>query len=167
MNSAVSASHDRWFVRTLLQRVRTKGWIAAVALQLFICNIATADGLRLLLAPSETAIKPRSTVPLTVYLYNTGMSPKEVPSLELLAVTFTIDDLTGKRLGRVGGTKEISTGPAKKLILKAHAVDQRTVNVEVPADPGDLVKVYAELGKKPVLRSNSVLLFCPPEAKSQ
>jgi hypothetical protein len=79
-------------------------------------------------------------------------------------VVYTVDDLDGKRLGRAGGTTERNTGPQKKHLLEAHAIEQRTVNLEVPAETGDIVKVYAELGKKPVFRSNSVILICPPKA---
>ncbi|GEM_PF-5576656 len=167
VNIAPFTSCHRRSLRTAQRQLRTKALTAALVLQLFVCNLATAGGLWLVLAPSGTSIKPHATVSLTVYLYNTGSTRIEAPSLDLLSLVYTVDDPTGKRLGRAGGDKEISTGPPKKQMLEAHAITERTVTLEVPAEPGDLVKVYAELGKKPVLRSNSILLFCPPKANTQ
>jgi hypothetical protein len=152
----------RRFLRTLLQLLVTPAALAVFFGALF-SNAAAAAGPCLLLAPSETSIKPGATVELTVYLYNPGPSRIEAPSLELLSLTFTVDDPGGKHFGKAGGTKEISTGPMRKQTLEPRGVERRTINLEIPAEPGDLVKIYAELGKKPVLRINSVLLFCPPK----
>jgi hypothetical protein len=35
--------------------------------------------------------------------------------------------------------------------------------MEIPAEPGELVELYIEIGRESVLRSNSVLLYCPIE----
>jgi hypothetical protein len=141
-----------------------KAWLT-IFLIVFVAEFAIADRLRLLLVPAETSIKPGATVTFEAYLYNPGSAAVKVPPLEFVSAMYVIDDVTGVRMGRAGSSGVISTAPRADHVLQAKSIERRTIDVEIPAEAGDLVRVYAELGKKPALRSNSVLLFCPPKGR--
>lgn len=141
---------------------QTKGCLAMI-LMLVASNIAAQpEGLRLVLAPAEeVAIKPRATVALDAYLYNPGPAAVHAPPLASLSATYTLNDVTGVRSTRAGASGEISTAPVKNDLLQPGSLERRRINIEIPAESGDLVRVHVELGKNRALRSNSVLMFCP------
>jgi hypothetical protein len=144
-------------------RITTKWRLLASLLTLFMSQMVNASELRLILTPVETVtIKPGAAVAFDAYLYNPGPAAAEAPSLELLSAIYTITDVNGARLGRAGISKETSTAPRTNHVLYPNSIERRRINLELPAEAGDLVKVHAEIGRKPLLRSNSVLLFCPP-----
>lgn len=122
---------------------------------------ALAEADRLLLIAAETAIRPGANISLDVYLYNSASRPKKVPSLDLASASYLLDDVTGARSGRAGGTTEISTEPPAEHVLQPNGIERRRITLKIPAEPGDMVTIYVTLGRTTRLRSNSVLLYCP------
>ena len=129
-------------------------------------SIAQAAPTQLLLIPVETSIKPRATVRFDLYLWNNSGRPTKVQSLQLLSTTYVLRDITGTRLPRFKSSTQSASHPLSERLLQPNSAEQTRIRIDIPAERGDLVEVYAEIGGgASALRSNTVLLFCP-SAKS-
>ena len=123
-------------------------------------QMSGAEPLRLLLVPVETSIKRQASVTFDVYLVNTDLRAQPAPSLELLFGTYDLDDVKGARLPRGGDWGETTTVPPSPHVLQPNAIEHRQIRMDIPAEPGDLVKVFVEIRGRVGLRSNFALLFC-------
>jgi|SRR6267154_2460118 len=120
-----------------------------------------AEGLRLLLVPTGSSITPKSQVTLDVYVYNESDKPAKTPTLENISTVCVLRDVNGVRAPRTESSAEMKFHSGPEHTLKPHRVERKTIKVDIPAEPGDLVEVYVEIGTPSSLRSNSILLSCP------
>jgi hypothetical protein len=120
----------------------------------------------LLLVPTQTFITPNARVECEVYLYNDSKKAVMVPSFETISKVYGLRDMKGIRLPRGASSTSIASHPPGEHSLGPGRVERTRIIVEIPAASGDLVDLYIEIGSKSVLRSNSVLLFCPAEEKA-
>ena len=130
-----------------------------------ISLVARADNPSLLLVVDQTTIKPNSKVIFQVYLCNTSSKAVRVPSLDLITISSwarKVKDIASPTSGSAAAEREMSTNPPVDHILAGNALETRRLERRISAQPGDLVEVCALAGQKQALRSNSVLLFCPP-----
>jgi hypothetical protein len=140
--------------------------IAALTLAAFHAT-AFGDSLRLLVVCEEVNIKANSSVRCDLYLYNDSDARCFAPSFETVATILALHDVNGVRLPR-GDSSSLVTGHASgKQRLEARAVKRTTITVKIPAEVGDLVELYVEVGGDPVVRSNKILLFCPSDEKQE
>lgn len=137
-------------------------------LSLFLVAVVTALALgetpRLLLVPVQTSIKPHGSIECDLYLYNDGKKATMIPSFESLSKVYVLRDPTGTRLPRGDSSSLVTTHASGEHSLKPGKVERTKITIEIAAEPGDLAEVYVEIGKGPMLRSNSVLLYCPVES---
>lgn len=131
-----------------------------------VSGTALGDPPRLLLVPIQTSIKPHGSVECDVYLYNEGKKDAMVPSFETISKVYVLRDLSGTRLPRGDSSSLVITHSSGEHSLKPGKVERTKITIEIAAEPGDLAEVYVEIGKGPMMRSNSVLLFCPIEEKA-
>jgi hypothetical protein len=125
-------------------------------------SIAVTQGQEhLLLVASEPTIAPGKTVTMDVYLYNEGSKAVKLPPLEYLDAEWVLDDTRGHRLGRSGGSSKISGYTIPNELIAAGAVLHRSIELDIKAEPGDVVTVKVTLGTQSALSSNNVLLYCP------
>ena len=124
---------------------------------------ARAQSPRLLLVPLETSIKKHATVAFDVFVYNDSAKPAKIPPIELFSAVYSVRDTKTNTLPRAESSAKTASHPPPPHTLGSKAVEHRRVEMEVPAEPGELVEVYIEIGRDSVLRSNSVLLYCPIE----
>jgi hypothetical protein len=125
----------------------------------------SADGEppQLLLTARRTSIEPHSKVSLDVYAYNAASQPVTIPSLVRLTGGYTLTDTRGNRLARAEAWAETSTAPqGREQLGPKHALHRR-INMKIDAEPGDVVIVDVALHGQQELRSNSILLYCPPK----
>jgi len=139
--------------------------IFAAAILLLVVSItaARAQSPRLLLIPLETSIKKGATVTFDVFVYNDNAEAAKIPPIELFSAVYSLRDTTANALPRVESSAKIASHPPQPHTLPSKRVEHRTIQMEIPARPGELVEVYIEIGRESVLRSNSVLLYCPIE----
>jgi hypothetical protein len=138
----------------------------SLVLTAIIGNSAVAETPRLLLVPVHNSIKPNGYVECDLYLYNDSKRATMVPSLETVSKVYVLHDPTGTRLPRGDSSSLVLTHSAGEHRLKAGKVEHTKITIQLSAEVGDLAEVYVEIGKGPMLRSNSVLLFCPAEEKA-
>ena len=143
-----------------------KGFVVALFVGCFV-SIAHAEPLRLLLIPLETSIRPGANVRFDVCLWNNGSQPRKIPSLKLLSTTYILRDIKGTRLPRYKSSTQSASHPLSERLLQPNAVERMSIRIDIPAERGDLVEIYAEVGGASALRSNTVLLFCAPAKAPQ
>jgi hypothetical protein len=143
-----------------------KAFIITLVLACF-ANIAQAGPTRLLLIPVETSLKPRADVQFDLYLWNNSARPTKVPSLKLLSTTYVLRDISGKRLPRFKSSTQSASHPLSEHLLQPNTAERTRIRIDIPAERGDLVEVYAEISGSSALRSNVVLLFCPGAKSTQ
>lgn len=120
----------------------------------------------LLLVAHETTIRPESKLIFDVYLCNTGPKAVKAPPLQLITTSVSIrntKDIDSPAAGSVENEGETRFNPAGDHLLPANTVETRRIERKISARPGDMVEVYVTVGKEHLLKSNSVLLLCPPE----
>jgi hypothetical protein len=124
-------------------------------------GIAVAEGKeRLLLVATGPNIAAGKAVSMDVYLYNEGSKAVKLPSLEYVAAEWLLDDTTGSRLGRTGGSARITGYRTPSVLVPAGAVLHRNIELNVKAEAGDVVTVKVTLGAQRAVESNDVLLYC-------
>ena len=131
-----------------------------------VSGTALGETPRLLLVPVQTSIKPHGSVECDLYLYNESKRATMVPSFESISKVYVLRDPTGARLPRGDSSSLVTTHSSGEHSLKPGKVERTRITIEISAEPGDLAEIYVEIGKGPILRSNSVLLFCPVEEKA-
>jgi len=135
---------------------------AVIMLLVFRITAAPVQSPRLLLIPLETSIKKGATVAFDVFVYNGNVKAAKIPPIELFSAVYSLRD-TAANTSRVENSAKIASHPPQPHTLPSKGVEHRTIQMEIPARPGELVEVYIEIGRESVLRSNSVLLDCPIE----
>ena len=135
----------------------------AALLVVFSLAAARAQSPRLLLIPLETSIKKHATVAFDVFVYNDSAKPAKIPPIELFSAVYSVRDTKTNTLPRAETSAKIQSHPPSPHTLRSKGVEHKRIEMEIPAEPGELVEVYIEIGRDSVLRSNSVLLYCPIE----
>ena len=139
---------------------------AAILLLAFSIPAARADSPHLLLIPLETSVKKRATVAFDVFVYNDSAKPAKIPPIELFSAVYSVRDTKTNTLPRVETSAKTASHAPQPHTLRSKALEHRRIEMEIPVEPGELVEVYIEIGRGSVLRSNSVLLYCPIEESS-
>jgi hypothetical protein len=119
------------------------------------------EGLQLLLVPVNTSITPNSQLTVDVYIYNDSDKPAKAPTLENISTVCVLRDVNGVRAPRTESSAEMKFHSGPEHTLKPHRAERKTIKVDIPAEPGDLVEMYVEIGTPSSLRSKSILLSCP------
>lgn len=119
----------------------------------------------LFIVPARSNIAAKSPVFVDVYLYNEGSKAVQLPPLEYLVAEWLLNDTTGKRLGRSGELSRISSIRIANVAIRGGAVWHRRLELDVDAEPGDVVTVKVSLGRRPALKSNDLLLYCSPKSR--
>jgi hypothetical protein len=101
-------------------------------------------------------------VSVEIYLYNDGKHSLAIPPLRFTSAEWTLNDATGQRLSRGGESRSVSDHGTPDVHVKSNGVLHETLELNVKAEPGDLVNVEFSLGEHSSLRSNPVLLYCIP-----
>lgn len=140
-----------------------KTFATAILLLVFSITPARAQSPRVILVPLETAVKTRATVSFDVFVYNDSPKPVKIPPIELFSAVYSLRGTSGNTLPRVETSAKIASHPPQPHTLGSKAGEHRTIKMEIPAEPGELVEVYIEIGRETVLRSNTVLLYCSLE----
>lgn len=122
---------------------------------------AQDKSVRLLLVPVETTIKSRSVVSFDVYLYNPTNHAKKIASLNRISGFYRLQDITGARQARDEAWSQIVADPPPDHMLQPNSTEHTRISINIPSEPGDLVEIHLEVDRKSLVRSNSVLLFCP------
>ena len=137
-----------------------------LGLLVFGLSIAVAQGKEhLLLVAPRPNIVPGKSVVVDVYLYNEGSKAVKLPSLEFVEAEWLLDDTTGNRLGRSGGSSRITGFKIRDDLVPAGAVLHRSIELDVKAEAGDVVTVKVTLGTQRTVQSNDLLLYCPAKDK--
>src|SRR5437764_14045327 len=111
---------------------------------------AFAESPQLILVPTQTSIKPHSSVVCNLYLYKESEKTLSVPSFETIAMVYTLHDVAEARLPR-GDSTALVTGHSSGIqSLKSHTIKQTKVTVDFSAEPGDLVELYVEIGRESI-----------------
>lgn len=124
---------------------------------------ANAQSLHLILVPQQTTVSKDTPSKFDLYLFNDGTKAAKVPSLEEFTATYILRRQTGEEEPAVTTSGRIFSHPLKGHTLEAKHVDHAVVEMSFEAKVGDLVELQIEIGEKPTLKSNSVLLYCPIE----
>jgi hypothetical protein len=141
--------------------------IITVLIALTIPEIGLAEAPRLLLVPAQISIHPNATVECDLYLYNDSNKTISVPSFETLSKVYALRDTSGIRPPRGDSSSLIIDHARPEHTLGPGKVEQTRVRIDISAESGDLAEVYVEIGRDSILRSNSVLLFCPIEKEKE
>jgi hypothetical protein len=124
-------------------------------------SLRPAEGsARLLVIAPDVNVLSGKSFSVEVYLYNDGKQPIAVPPLRFTSAEWTLTDPTGQRLSRGGESRLVSDHGASDVKVKAGSVLHETIELDVKAEPGDLVKVEFWLGENTSLRGNPVLVYC-------
>lgn len=135
-----------------------------MSLLVFTVAYSWGQAPRLLLVTSNTTISKQTDINVDVYVYNDSQRPVQVPSLEYISTFYVLRDPAGIRLPRAGTSAQVFSHPREEHSLQPHGVERTTIKVEIPAEIGDLAEIHVELGQGDhPARSNSILLFRPPE----
>lgn len=131
------------------------------ALVAFFGAVATAaESPQVILVPLQTSIKKNATVRFDVFVYNQTSKSVEVPPINLFSAVYEFRDTRNSKPSRVSGTSKIATHPPPPHTLAPKRFERGTIDLEIPAQSGEVVELHIEIGRGPFLRSNSVLLYC-------
>lgn len=132
----------------------------------FCFGITAAEGkARLFLVTMRPNIAAGKHISLDVYLYNEGSKATKLPALKYLSAEWLLDDTTGKRLGRAGGSETITDHGSPNVLVPAGAMLHRKIKLDVKAEAGDIVNMKVRLGEGRGLESNAVVVYCPAEKR--
>jgi hypothetical protein len=134
------------------------------AIFLLVIGSARAQSIRLLLIPVEATIEAHAAATFDVFVYNDSETLVNIPSLELFSAVYSFRDRANDAILRVENLANIATHAPPPHSLAPKSVEQRRIRLEIPANPGELVQVYVEIGRESVMRSNTVLLGCPVDS---
>jgi hypothetical protein len=125
---------------------------------------AAGNKPRLVLVAERTWIRPNSKVTLDLYLCNVASHEAKAPGFSEVSTFWTATNVSTKRV--IGGANvETITHSGGERVLGPNSVAWKRVTIDIPSEPGNIIDVYVKIGYPRELRSNSVLLFCPPEGK--
>ena len=137
-------------------------WLMTI-ISLVMVMTASGQSLHLILVPQQTTVLPDRPSKFDIYLFNDGTKAAKVPSLEEFTATYILRRQTGEEDPAVTTSGRIFSHPLKGHTLEANRVDHAVVEMSFEAKIGDLVELQIEVGDKPTLKSNSVLLYRPNE----
>ena len=143
-------------------RIKT---LLSVLLTFGALNLALGAVPRFLLVPSQLFMSPNGSVECDLYLYNDSKKTMTVPSFETISKVYDLQDVHGVRLPRGASTTQITSHLPREHSLRSGGVEHAKITIEIPAEAGDVVEVYVEIGSDTVLRSNAILLLCRVEEK--
>ena len=135
-------------------------WSLSVCFAATLIVNAAAGELRLIVVPANVNILPGKPLSIDVYLYNDGKQSVTVPPLRFTSAKWTLNDPVGQRLSRGGETRLVSDHGTPDVRLQAGRVLHETMELDINAERGDLVKVECWLQSKTALRSQPFLLYC-------
>lgn len=137
-------------------------WLMTV-ISLVMVMTASGQSLHLILVPQQTTVLRDGPSKFDIYLFNDGTKAAKVPSLEEFTAIYILRRQTGEEEPAVTTSGRIFSHPLKGHTLEANRVDHAVVEISFEAKIGDLVELQIEVGDKPTLKSNSVLLYRPIE----
>lgn len=137
-------------------------WLITI-ISLVIATVASGQSLRLILVPQQTTVLPDRPSKFDIYLFNDGTKATKVPSLQEFTATYTLRRQTGEEEPAVTTSSRIFSHPLKGHSLAANRFHHAVVEISIEANIGDLVELHIEVGDKPALKTNSVLLYRPIE----
>jgi hypothetical protein len=124
-----------------------------------------ADSLRLFVVSQKPLIPADgSPTKLDLFLYNDGSTARMVPSLEMFRATYVAYSFGNAANAEKNDMRSFSH-PIKDHSLKAHGFDHTVIDVDISSEEGDYVELWIEIGDKPILRSNSLMLLCKKDGQ--
>jgi hypothetical protein len=127
----------------------------------FALFINTAHGDANLIATiSDATFSSDKPLSVEIYLYNDGKQSITVRPLRFTAAEWTLIDPSDKRLPRGGESILVADHGEPNMKVKPGEILHETVQFDVKAELGDLVRIQFSLAGETPLRGNSLLLYC-------
>jgi len=132
--------------------------IAALVLLVALNASASAETLRLVLAPVRTSVKPGSPVLFDLYVINLTSFSQKVPSLERWSALFVIEHKASPTVDTVGGLSDLTGDPIPYHSLAPKSFEHRRIKAHLNGHDGDIAFVCVVLTGEPKPESNQVTI---------